>query len=248
MRLPILSYRRLLHAIDNHGVGGVLKRILLRRTQTIQPASPSIPEIHPFDLAHGVDTSGHIPGEALITGSSADLYNTAYWGISPSTLSQAFAALPAEITPPRFTFVDLGCGKGRALLLAAQYGFSQVLGVELSPELAAVARANTAQCANVEVRAQDAVSVKYPQEPLLLFLYHPFLAPLLRRVLQHLLAQQAAAPRPMYLLFANPSYDRLIARFPLDRVWSYTFALSAEDVAADRHGITEERYILYRLR
>jgi SAM-dependent methyltransferase len=248
MTSPRLRYRRLMHALDNHGAVGVLKRVLRRSPQAIQPARASVPEIHPFDLAQAVDTSGHIHGEALATGGASDLYNTAYWAISPSTMNQAFAALPEEIVPTQFTFVDLGCGKGRALLLAAQYGFSKVLGVELSPELAAVARANTGTHANVEVRAQDAVTVEYPRGPLVIFFYHPFLAPVLLRVLKGLLAQQAAAPRPLYLLFANPSYDRLIARFPLALVWSYAFTLSEEDAAADRHGITEERYVLYRAR
>ncbi len=248
MPTPALIYRRLLHAVDNYGAMGVLGRVLRGRPQAIEPAARPIPETHPFDLAYGTDTSGHIHGERLATGAASDLYNTAYWAISPSTLHQALAALPAEVIPAGFTFVDLGCGKGRALLIAAQHGFGHVLGVELAPELAASARANTLACPAIEVRTQDAVTVEYPRTPLVVFLYHPFLAPVLRRVLRNLLAQRTASSGPLYLLFANPSYDRLLARFPLDILWRQTFPLSAEDAAADRHGITEERYLLYRAR
>ncbi len=231
-----LLYRRLLHTLDNHGLHG-----LLRKPPEPIPGAAYAPDApHPFDLAHHVDTSGHIPGEALPTGSSADLYNTAYWAISPSTLRQAFAALPFD--PALYTFVDLGCGKGRALLLAAQHGFRAVLGVELSPALAGIARANTAPHPNIQVLTQNAAQAALPNGPLLVFLYHPFLPALLRRVLTNLLAQQRA--EPIYLLFANPPTPRLLARFT--PVWTRDFDLSPEDRAADRHGLFFERYALYQ--
>jgi SAM-dependent methyltransferase len=233
--LPLL-YRRLLHALDNHGLRG-----LLRKPPAPTPGTAYAPNApHPFDLAHAVDTSGHIPGEALASGSPADLYNTAYWAISPSTLRQAFAALP--FAPAEYTFVDLGCGKGRALLLAAQQGFGRILGVELSPQLAVIARANTALHLTTEVRTQDAAHLTLPHGPLLIFLYHPFLPPLLRRVLKNLLAQQDS--RPLYILFANPLSPRLLKR--LTPVWTRDFDLSPEDRAADRHGLLFERYTLYQ--
>ena len=233
--------RRLLHTLDNHGIRG-----LFHKPEAPPPGAAYAPDTaHPFDLAHSVDTSGFHTGEALATGTPADLYNTAYWAISPSTLAQAFARLPFNPTP--FTFVDLGCGKGRALLLAAQHGFSQILGVEISPALAEIARTNTAAQTNIEIRTQDAAEVLYPETPLLLFLYHPFLAPLLRRVLQNIVRHHAQSPQELYILFANPTYARVFARFPtLVEQWNESFALSLEDAAADRHGITQERYVLYR--
>jgi SAM-dependent methyltransferase len=247
---PRLLYRRLLHSLDNYGVRGLLcKPALPTPSPAYIPGAP-----HPFDLAHATDTSGHIPGEALATGSPADLYNTAYYAISPSTLRQALAALPfapvsstlADFTLADFTFVDLGCGKGRALLIAAQQGFGRVLGIELSPALAEIARSNASPHANIQIRIADASTIAYPQSPLLVFLYHPFLPPLLRRVLRNLLAQSAA--RPVYLLFANPPNPSLLNRFSsLVLEWSRDFDLSPEDHAADRHGIYFERYLLFKM-
>lgn len=227
-------YRKLLHAIDNYGLRGLLP----------QPA-PSFndsPEPHPFDLAHGTDTSGHIPGEVL---TPQDLHNTAYYAISPSALKQALELLPDPKSD--FTFLDLGCGKGRALLVAAEFDFLQILGVELSSELCRIAESNTRDNPRIEIRQQDAATLTFPATPLVIFLYHPFLAPVLRRVLTNLERHHRANPHPTYLLYANNTYLKVFARFPfLQQVWDYSIPLSPEDAAADRHRITHERFTLYR--
>jgi hypothetical protein len=80
-----------------------------------------------------------------------------------------------------------------------------------------------------------------------IFLYHPFLRPVLRRVLLNLERQLRRSPRTVYLLYANPGYQATIAQFPrLTQVWDFSIPLSAEDARADRHGITHERFTLYQ--
>ena len=202
---------------------------------------------HPFDLAHGTDTGGYIPGEELGTGSRSDLYNTAYYAIAPSTLRHALGLLPVGVAG--FTFVDLGCGKGRALLVAEEFGFDRVVGVELSAKLQQIAVRNTMHSPRISVENVDASQVNYPSTPLVIFLYHPFLATVLERVLENLEEQLDRTPRETFLLIANPSYPRSWRRFPrFEVVWSYRFPLSEEDAGADRHFIRDERYTLRRAR
>jgi len=227
-------YRRLLHAVDNHGLRGLLPQPAPNFNESRQP--------HPFDLAHGTDTSGHIDGEAL---TPANLHNTAYYAISPSAFTRALELLPEPTSG--FTFLDIGCGKGRALLVAAQFDFARILGVEISPELCRVAEANTGTNPRIEIHQQDATSLTFPATPLVVFLYHPFLAPTLRRVLTNLERHHRANPHTTYLLYANNTYPKLLVRFPfLHQVWDYSVPLSPEDAAADRHRITHERFTLYR--
>jgi SAM-dependent methyltransferase len=236
----LVSLRRLIHAFDNHGVRGLVRQ-LTGRAQPDPPFNES-PGPHPFDRLHATDTSGHISGEQL---TPSNLYNTAYYAISPSTLTHALELLPEPVTG--FHFVDLGCGKGRALLVAAQFPFARIHGVELSPELCDVARANTAADNRIAIEQDDAVTVTYSDAPLVVYLYHPFLAPMLRRVLANLERQRRESPHSTYLLYANCRYEKTMARFQFLRiVWDYSIPLSAEDAAADRHGITEERFTLYR--
>jgi SAM-dependent methyltransferase len=232
-------YRRLLHRYDNLGVRGLVG---MRRMPGLPQRTHSA---HPFDVQHGTETGGFVPGEALATGSAADLYNTAYYAISPSTLRAALARIPGALD--RFAFVDLGCGKGRALLVAAECAFASVVGVEIAPALAETARRNCAVDPRLHVVTEDARGVAYPEQPLLVFLYHPFLWPVVRDALSNLERQLRARPRPAWVLFANPSYDRKLAGIGfLEPVWDLRFALSADDAAADRHGISDERYTLFR--
>lgn len=226
-------YRKLLHGVDNYGLRGLLPQP--------EPVFNESETPHPFDLAHGTDTSGHINGAAL---TPANLHNTAYYAISPSALQAALAMLPEAACG--FEFIDLGCGKGRALLIATEFDFPRILGVELSPDLCRIAKSNCQRHPQIEIRHQDAATLTFPATPLVVFLYHPFLAPVLRRVLKNL---ERATSHPTYLLYANNTYPKVLARFPfLQEVWDYNIALSPEDAAADRHRITHERFTLYRAR
>ena len=134
--------------------------------------------------------------------SLSSIYTTGYSAATPSAFTQALSALPIRYED--FTFVDIGCGKGRALMIAAEFPFQRLLGVEIGPGLCEIARANVATvpglAARVSIVNEDATSVAYPDGPLLLFLFNPFLAPVLRRVLRNLERQLRHSPRPAYLL------------------------------------------------
>ena len=127
--------------------------------------------IHTFDLKYGTDTSGIIPGDALSCDDRNNLWSTAYYGVSPSVVNQALAAL--DLDWPRFTFLDLGSGKGRALLLASRFPFRRVVGVEIVSELNEIAAANILRfsapwqkCREIEARNEDAAAFEYPDGPL----------------------------------------------------------------------------------
>jgi len=211
-----------------------------------------VPSAHPFDLEHGTETSGLITGEELVSGRWNDLWNTAYYGISPSGFHQMMQAL--DLDWQRFTFVDLGSGKGRALLLASRYPFRRIVGVEIAPELSAVAAVNIGRfvapwqmCREIESCTGDAAEFVYPAGPLVLFLYQPFLAPVLRRCLRNLAKSLRAERREVYLVYVNPVFEREMKNVPgLERQWERTFAYSDEDRSADRVGAKGDRVVVYR--
>ena len=81
----------------------------------------------------------------------------------------------------------------------------------------------------------------------MLFLYNPFAAPVMQRFLDHLGRALHNAPRPLYLLYANPELAALLdGRAFLERLWDMHFTLQAEEIAADRFGSHWERIVAYR--
>ena len=254
--------RRARHWIANRGWGGFLREVF-RRVRIALSGEP-VPNragvdrgVHPFDFAYGVDTTGLVWGEAL--GRSAGYEGAQYWakgyyGIAPSAFTAAMETLRLEW--PRFAFVDIGCGKGRALLLALRFPFRRVLGVELSPELAAVATENVERfrapwrCrgGRAEVLAADATSFALPAGPLVLFLYHPFARPVMERFLAHVQAAARTERREIVLLYANPELGFLLeATEGLTLLWKFSLGLSAEDSAADRFASRYENFAAYRV-
>ena len=81
---------------------------------------------HPFDLANGVRTSGLVAGRHLKTGHRNDRHATAYFGVAPSVfraLIRKWRSSGPAAAIGETTFIDLGAGMGRAVLLASELGF-----------------------------------------------------------------------------------------------------------------------------
>jgi SAM-dependent methyltransferase len=159
---------------------------------------------HPFDRTHGVETSGMIPGFLLKSGS------TAYGAAQPSILGRAITAIP---NPGQCHFIDLGCGKGRPLFVAAAARFMNVTGVEFSPTLAQVARRNAAifmarnlGCTPIAVITGDMLEYRLPPEPSVLFIYNPFEGALVSRLIRNIEASLRDKPRDLYVIYYNPVY------------------------------------------
>jgi SAM-dependent methyltransferase len=95
-----------------------------------------------------VDTSGLLYANALATGHPNDIYSEGYYATAPSLFHGALALWQKclyGLVVGNYTFIDLGCGKGRVLLMASDYSFHAIVGVELNAKLAAVANKNLAK-------------------------------------------------------------------------------------------------------
>jgi SAM-dependent methyltransferase len=93
-----------------------------------------------FDLKHGLDTQTPILIRNLETSAPGARYAVHYEGAAIPLIHKILRQLRTDLS--RFTFIDLGSGKGRVLLIAAQYPFKSVIGVEFSETLHGIAQAN----------------------------------------------------------------------------------------------------------
>ncbi len=115
------------------------------------------------------------------------------------------------------TFVDLGSGKGRTLLMAADYPFRRVVGVELLPALNQIAQQNLARyqsdsqkCFALETICADATTFPLPAGPLVIYLFNPFPETGLRRTLANLEKTLQESPRPAFVIYHNPQLEHVL--------------------------------------
>lgn len=168
-----------------------------------------------FDWQHGVRTCGTANlADLTIVGENAG-HGVFYHPSHPKFLFEVFGSL--KIDYPSYSFVDLGSGKGRALLVASEFPFAEIVGVEFAVELHDIAtqniqryRSKTQKCKNIKSLNLDALKFEIPLTPLVLFLCNPFRPDVLIPVLQHLQDSLNSHPRDVTLIYGAPFHGHLI--------------------------------------
>lgn len=170
-----------------------------------------------FDRRWGTDTSGIIPPSQLdLAGEHAYAANR-YEPLQLPVFRRIMRDLP--VAHRDYAFLDLGSGKGRALLLASLYPFRRIIGVELSPTLHAVAARNSAMfrrqwpgAAPIELVCGDALLYPIPEGHLVCFLYNSFGRPMVARLVENLDAARRGRPRHIFVVYRNPVCADLFER------------------------------------
>jgi SAM-dependent methyltransferase len=165
-----------------------------------------------YDWEHRVDTTSATVGWRMRL---LGLLHTDYQPIEPELFREMIAGLSVDLHD--LTFIDIGSGKGRALLLACEYPFRRILGIELLPQLNEIARLNIRKFAEshdvratVEAFCGDATDFTFPAEPLVLFLFNPLPDAELREVIGNLDGSLRQDPREAYVVYANPVWEEII--------------------------------------
>jgi hypothetical protein len=172
-----------------------------------------------IDLRLGARTRGTVRNEAALEHLSIGGDPQPYEPVHLVWWRQLVPSLPLVLG--NSTFVDLGAGRGRAMILAAQAGFDRVLGVELDAQLAAEAETNLRRWASrrwrgrgpreVRVVRGDAATFPLPHGPLAVCIYNAFGTETLRRILTQVCARQDEA----VVAYFNPVHADVFDGFPL---------------------------------
>ena len=229
--------------------------------ESLRKRATNGPVRHPFDVQFGTETSGLIPAKQLRTGLAADRHVTAYYGVAPSILRTLIERWRDDVLPVRpaqdYRFLDIGAGKGRGLLVAAETPFREVVGIELHPGLSAIAEANitlvqqaggthafgaSRTLAPMRLIEGDALTLPLEPMPTLAFLFHPFERTALRTFLRNVERTFASLPTLFDLLYVNAEHLALFRANPAFSVlWEGNVAMSPEDPAADLQEIAAQK-------
>lgn len=169
------------------------------------------------DRRYETDTAGIVElSELKVIGDHAE-HGVRYQPIQIPMFRRIMRRLRIDHTD--YSFVDLGSGKGRALLLAAQHPFQRVVGVEFAPALHEVAirnveqfRSRVRQAPPIELRCQDAVTYALPESNVVCFMYNPFDHVVMQKVLENLEASYEQRPRRLIVAYRNPKCAVLLDR------------------------------------
>lgn len=168
-----------------------------------------------FDRKYGTDTSRNVGLGGLTIESAHVSASNQYQAIYGKRFGEIMDA--AAVAHESFVFLDLGSGKGKALLLASSFPFKRIVGIEFARELHEVALRNIAiyrnpgqRCRDIALMCQDAMEYEFPEEPLFVFLNNPFGPAILGPVLANLRRSLQRAPRPTVVAYVNPLHGQVM--------------------------------------
>jgi SAM-dependent methyltransferase len=149
------------------------------------------------------------------------MFHSAYQPTEPGAFHEMIGALDRRVNLQftDFTFLDLGSGKGRTLLMASEYPFRRIVGVELLPSLNRIAQENltlykseSQKCLALESMCADATDFPFPDGPLVVFLFNPFPESGMRRVMANLEQSLRVQPRAVYVVYHNPLLEYALSQ------------------------------------
>lgn len=163
---------------------------------------------HPFDREYGTDTSGNVPVRDLRPTEDLSERAMPYSGSQPSIVRKAIRLLQDH---ERYVFVDLGCGKGRPLLVASDFPFRRIVGIDISPSLATCAERNAnlfgeryPDRTKIEIVCSDIQQFEIDAPHIVAFIYHSVPRPVLQRLVHTLEAALRSTAQHIVFIYYNP--------------------------------------------
>jgi len=197
-----------------------------------------LPSNYLFDLKYGTDTARNLSLNTMdVVGNNK---SRATW--AESTQQRPFRELMRRLQLPyKGDFVDLGSGKGKVLLLASEYPFSNVLGVEFAEELNVICRDNIRRYtgkksprSTIQVMTADVVDFRFSGREEVIYISNPFDGIILDQVLQHIIESLQSHDRALWVIYSTAIFRSILDDCALFENVLET-SLGAHDFVVYRH-------------
>ena len=150
---------------------------------------------------YGIDTAGI---QYIIDTSHAQ--DAGYY--EPTPYSRLESLLSKLVLTPDDVFIDIGCGKGRVVCCMATRPIRKVIGIEMIPDLADIAKQNAITHPNqtpIEIIQGDAASIDM-SEGTIYYMYNPFGKQTMSHVLANIYHSLQTNPRPIRIVYVYPRH------------------------------------------
>jgi SAM-dependent methyltransferase len=171
---------------------------------------------------YGINTTGADELHKLEKQGIDISHATIYMPVSYTLLEEIFEQLPATM---RNHFLDLGCGKGRALCVAAHHGFKQVTGLDFARDLCEAAKENLAitkqkiPALQYKVIDNDAFYFEIPDDVDCIFFFNPFDEIIMSAVVNNIFTSLQNNPRKISIIYVNPLHKELFLKAGFTETW-----------------------------
>jgi len=212
---PARLLAQLRYAWDRHGLIGFVWLVahnIAHHIRSLNRRGHVTQQVDPFDQKYGAETGGYRDIRSLdVITLPAARYAGRYEPSSAGLVHSQIEKLQIDLE--RFTFIDFGSGKGRALLIAAGFPFKEVVGVEFSRELHEIAKRNIARIPPEYSRARalraihgDAATFELPKSDLVCYFYNPFGPPVITAVADRLAAHHQDYGYRIIIIYVDPRH------------------------------------------
>ena len=163
-----------------------------------------------YEKQLGINTHSIVNLNKLTLAGENSEQNHHYQGASYYILFSIFEKLPIETK--NLPLIDYGCGKGRALFVAEQCGFTNLIGVDIAKELIDDANANKAvyvrknSQSKIDFLFEDATKYLIPDNAQVFYFFNPFGEEVLQKVIDNIKESIKQHPRKVYCIYLNPKY------------------------------------------
>ena len=188
-----------------------------------------------WDRKHNVDTRGQIDLDEVDVVGTNKTNGHAVVSISPRTFSFLSRYFPQDCE--NYTFIDIGSGKGRGLLMAQKYGFDKIVGVEFVEAVCSIAKDNiqrfrhgNGRVSSGDVVHLDATQFEYPLENLVLYFNNPFSTNVWEIIIPMIEASLQEKPRKIIFIMVGSVPDKVEAVIEMMGRSSY-FVLRARGIS-----------------
>lgn len=183
-----------------------------------------------FDLKYGIDTCAWSQLDQLTIKSANKDRGHRYEPTRVLALRKLFHSF-RSLLPDESVLVDFGCGKGRVLFVASEFGFKEVRGVEFAAELCRTALRNMERHrarsgTRIPCRIVEGDAAKYPiaRDENVFFLFNPFDGKILGQVLGNIGQSLQKHPRRILIIYHNPRFDGIIGpQTKLSRIREFSY-------------------------
>ena len=172
---------------------------------------------------YGIDTSSPVELSNLTIRNGDISHSSRYEAVNYFILESLLSKLRS--ISGETSFSDLGCGKGRAMVVAAHYGFTKIRGVDFAEEVCSIADQHMQKASRLfpqiqyEVYCQNVLDYIIQPDESVFFLFNPFSEEIISAFLEKVNRSTEEFPRTVYFLYASPRHVETFFEFEYEPVY-----------------------------